>query len=332
MNVGATPPPSGLARRPPQQQRFVVKTYKPEASEDQKTIVLELQKKVHDEVLRLVTLRDRPHHGEIQEAKESISKDIDLAFDDLSSKQNEKLVKAEGLLEEARRRIGILEMIIDSGSAASGSQKGAAAGGAGPGAGAGTAPTTPASQSRHVFGVAGADEGKEAVTAALRGNMFRIKAGGEEGGELIAMSPSTLKAHLRLVLAAAGRRRPSASGAARGEDQVSEDGMDVVADETAPNSARRGKPLSATIPNVRDGLFGTSLNAGGGGGGGGGGNGGEKVKREGRRGGELQQPSLFDATTDTAAAFGVSARGKQKKRGRRSRHPLTTHHLFVHTC
>lgn len=300
-NVEATPLPSGLAKHPPQQQRFVIKAHKPDAPDDQKRVVLQLQKKVNGKVLRLVSLH-RPQNGEIQAAKESISSDIELAFDDLSSKQNEKLVKTEGLLQEARRKIGILERVIDNGSAASGSQKGA-----GPAVGSGTAPTTPASQqSRDALGVGRADEGEEAVAAALRGNVFRIKAGGEDGGELIAMSASTLKAHLRLILAAASGRRSSASGATRDEDQVSEDGMDVVADETATTkSAGRGKPLSATIPNVRAGLFGTSLNAGGGGGGG------EKMEREGRGGGELQQPYRFDARTDTAAV-GVSERERKQ--------------------
>jgi len=307
MNVEASPPPSGPVKKP-QRQRFIVKTHKPEAPEDQKRLVLQLQKKVDDKVLRLASLH-RPQNGEIHSAKESISRDIELAFDDLSSKQNERLVKAEGLLEAARRKIGILEMVIGNGSADSGRQKGAADGGAG----AGKAPTPASQQSRDVFGVGGANEGEEAVAAALRGNIFRIKAGGEEGGELIAMSPSTLKAHLRFVLAAASGRRSSASGAAQ-EDQVSEDGMDVVVDEVAPNDAHRGTPLGAPMPNVRSGLFGTSLNAGRGDGGNG-----EKVEREKRGGGDLQRTSLFDARLDSAA-FGVSESDSRtgKTGGRRS--------------
>lgn len=136
----------------------------------------------------------------------------------MATQQNGKVFEAEGLLREAQRKINILEQVISEtaeGSKATGAAPEEEAGGRGP----------PIPSQLCELSLAGT--GTFVAATAGRGEMIRIKAGGDRGPELIALSPSTLKAHLRLVLAAA--KHEEAGFGSEGVAAAAADGMDETA-------------------------------------------------------------------------------------------------------
>ena len=164
----------------------------------------------------------------VKTIKAKISRDIEVAFQDFAATSNDKVYEAKGLLREAQRKIDILERVIDGsgGPKAAGAPEEAGEGGGGP---------PPSQSSRYFLGT-----GAESVAAAVgRGELVRVKAGGQGGPELIALSPSTLKAHLKLVLAAASQDQAAAAVSAMKQEVVDaglKGGMgmdDYVTEDTA---------------------------------------------------------------------------------------------------
>ncbi|CAM9631932.1 unnamed protein product [Scytosiphon promiscuus] len=191
--------------------------------------------------------RGSAEDGDIQAMKTEISGDISNAFRDITATQNDKIFHAEGLLKEARRKIDILEKIIEEKDGKI--EEGAAAAVA------------------REFDDAGQ---AAAIAAALRGDVIRIKpsiglATGEnkgDGAELIALKKSTLMSHLMLVLdsrlqgkAAGGTdsKAPTAAATGAGSEakravQVGEEQADVAMDEATSCGAGLRARVSAAPP------------------------------------------------------------------------------------
>ncbi|CAM9576710.1 unnamed protein product, partial [Pylaiella littoralis] len=266
-----------------QKQRFIVKTHKPEAPDDQKRLIELLQQSVILNVRQISransgagSFRSPAGADDEERIRTEISEKIKRTFEDVAAAQNDKVFKAQGLLKEAHRRIEILEKVIEDKDMAIAAVSG---GGSSYGGGGGVASGVERNQqagsgaweqsppkSRN-FASAGTTE--EGTSAALMGDMVRIKV--EEGGaELIALSPTTLKAHLRLVLASQQRvadleeKVTAAAAAAAADadtkqvvDKMSEQGMDVVMGETANASAagqvlRSATTHASTLPTAVD--------------------------------------------------------------------------------
>ncbi|CAM9946516.1 unnamed protein product [Ectocarpus sp. 4 AP-2014] len=189
---------------PPFTRRFVVKTHKPEAPDDQKQCIERLQQSVVFKMSQMLnTMINRPQHTDndgtgdtspnpfeehstetngrenkderIQAIKLEIWEEIQQTFSKVAAAQNDKVFQAEGLLKEAQRKQNILEKVIEEKDKEIERR---------------LPPDdvdvpTETQQSRD-FGD-GADRGQAAAAAAAaaasKGEMIRIRAGGGAWGE-----------------------------------------------------------------------------------------------------------------------------------------------------